>query len=85
MVSLISTAEIRYDGILCQINIEESSVALQNVRSFGTEGRRQSGPQVAPSAEVYECIIFTGKWRGGDPFRRADLRITCMYLSPRRR
>lgn len=58
-ISLISNSEIRYEGILYTINTHESTVALQNVRSYGTEGRRN--PDIPPSGEVYDFIIFRGK------------------------
>lgn len=58
-ISLISKAEIRYEGILYTIDPNESTVALAKVRSFGTENRPTERP-VQPRDEVYEYIIFRG-------------------------
>eukprot|EP00039_Didymoeca_costata_P018622 m.334254 g.334254 ORF g.334254 m.334254 type:complete len:297 (-) comp17319_c0_seq1:38-928(-) len=59
-ISLISLAEIRYEGTLYNVDIEKATVALSDVRSYGTEDRTVE-TFVPPSTEVYKYIIFRGK------------------------
>ncbi|KAK5997291.1 Protein sum2 [Cladobotryum mycophilum] len=60
-ISLISKSDIRYSGILHEINSDESTVSLENVRSFGTEGRRgRPEEEISPSDQIYEYIVFRG-------------------------
>jgi hypothetical protein len=49
-----------YVGTLVEINSENSSVALENVTSFGTEDRKQGDEAVGPSNRLYEYIVFRG-------------------------
>jgi protein LSM14 len=55
-ISLISKTDIRYEGYLFNIDTRQSMVALQNVRSFGTEGRRAE--HVPPSDTVLQYATF---------------------------
>ncbi|CAG8565452.1 18639_t:CDS:2 [Acaulospora morrowiae] len=60
-ISLISRSDIRYVGILHSINSADSTVALEQVRSFGTEGRRGNpAEEIPPSDNVFEYIVFRG-------------------------
>ncbi|XP_021171887.2 protein LSM14 homolog B isoform X1 [Fundulus heteroclitus] len=58
-ISLISKAQIRYEGILSSVDTERSTVALAKVKSYGTEDRSTERP-VPPKDEIYEYIIFRG-------------------------
>ncbi|XP_077384577.1 protein LSM14 homolog B-like isoform X2 [Festucalex cinctus] len=58
-ISLISKAQIRYEGVLSYVDTERSTVALAKVKSFGTEDRPTGSP-LPPKSEVYEYIIFRG-------------------------
>jgi len=62
-ISLISKKNIRYEGTLYSINESNATVALQNVRSYGTEGREKLDPEatfVAPQDSVHPYLLFRG-------------------------
>lgn len=59
-ISLISKSNIRYVGTLHEINSETSTVALEQVTSHGTEGRRDGVDEITGSSNVYEYIVFRG-------------------------
>lgn len=58
-ISLISKADIRYEGRLFTVDPQECTIALANVRSFGTEDRETQYP-IAPQSQVYDYILFRG-------------------------
>ncbi|CAN6674715.1 protein Scd6p [Trichomonascus vanleenenianus] len=59
-ISLVSNSNIRYVGTLHEINSEQSTVSLKQVRSYGTEGRLNGINEIPPSDGVYEFIVFRG-------------------------
>lgn len=63
-ISLISNKGVRYVGLLYNISAEDATVALQSVRSFGTEGRMaeqgQPNLEVLPGTDVYDFVTFRG-------------------------
>lgn len=58
-ISLISKADIRYEGRLFTVDPQECTIALSNVRSFGTEDRETQYP-IAPQNQIYDYILFRG-------------------------
>ncbi|KAE9015970.1 hypothetical protein PF011_g7374 [Phytophthora fragariae] len=57
-ISLVSKTDIRDEGFLFNIDTRQSTVALQSVRSFGTEGRRPEHEHVLPSPHVLQYATF---------------------------
>lgn len=45
---------------MVEINSENSTVALENVMSYGTEDRRSGAEFFPPSASLYDYILFRG-------------------------
>ena len=60
-ISLISKSDIRYIGTLHEINSDSHTVALENVTSYGTEGRKGNDAEEIPGSDlVYDYIVFRG-------------------------
>lgn len=70
-ISLISKSEIRYEGILVDVNPQESTITFEQVRFFGTEGRRP-GDEIAAMDRVFDCVVF----------RSADIKDLQVYETP---
>jgi len=58
-ISLITKAEIRYEGILYALDLQDATISLAKVKSFGTEDRPTERPN-PPNDDVFEFIIFRG-------------------------
>lgn len=56
-ISLMSKAQIRYEGILHSVNRDDSTITLSQVQSLGTEDR-PAAQHVAPRNDIFEFIIF---------------------------
>lgn len=60
-ISLISVTDNRYVGLLENIDSEKGTVTLKSVRCFGTEGRKNWGPEeIYPNSMVYQNVQFNG-------------------------
>ncbi|XP_010445277.1 PREDICTED: uncharacterized protein LOC104727917 [Camelina sativa] len=59
-VTLISNHDLRYEGILYHLNLKDSTLGLQNVICYGSEGRNKKEFQNYPSNKVYDYILFSG-------------------------
>ncbi len=59
LMSLISKQEIRYVGTLVAINSKDQTLVLQNVKTYGSEGRRGGGADELPASnQMYERVVF---------------------------
>lgn len=70
-ISLTSVSDIRYEGTLYTLDPEKATVALQNVKCFGTEDRQK---EITPASdEIFEFIIF----------RSSDIKSLRVFESPK--
>lgn len=58
-IQILTKSKIRYEGELFKLDAANSTIALKNVVSFGTEGRRP-GNEIQPATTVYDYIAFKG-------------------------
>ena len=57
-IMLIDSNEIRYEGILAEIRVQDGTIHLQNVLSFGTEDRLAMKGPVPPSNQMFPFMVF---------------------------
>ena len=49
---------MRYEGTLIEINRTDRSMNLENVRSFGTEGRRDGKNEIQALENTIPSVVF---------------------------
>ena len=76
-ISVISKAQIRYEGILYTINWDNATVELAKVRSFGTEDR----PTDRPSTPLERRFMSTSS--SGEVMSKILLCVNLQKLSTR--
>ncbi len=59
IIQIITTDQVRYVGILSEINKEDQSVELRNITIFGTE-EREVETKVKKESEKLDLKIFKG-------------------------
>ncbi|XP_073012446.1 protein decapping 5-like [Typha latifolia] len=58
LIGIITTSGIRYEGCINHLDRNAGTILLDQVRHFGTEGRKEDGPQIPPSSCLYDYISF---------------------------
>ncbi len=58
IISLVTNAQVRYQGVLTEVNPTEKSMTLENVKSMGSEGRRQGVNEIPASEAELKIVKF---------------------------
>lgn len=57
-VWLITKAQVRYEGTVIKLDKVERAMHLSQVKSFGTEGRKNGQNEIAPRDDIIETVVF---------------------------
>ena len=57
-LSLVTKAEARYEGTLVEVDRVKKTMSLKNVKSFGTEGRRNGVNEQQSRDDVMALVKF---------------------------
>lgn len=55
---LVTKAQVRYEGTVVKLDKVERAMHLSNVRSYGTEGRKQGQGEIPPRDDIIEMVVF---------------------------
>lgn len=58
IISLITNAQVRYEGTLVAVDQKERSMHLTNVRNYGSEGRREGIGEIPAPDNIIANVVF---------------------------